>query len=224
MGRLPVETAEEAQALALKLERQEDLLRAGQGRQIFAVDATGPDDAPFREMADEVAAGEPSEAIFADAASGVDAARKTLLAALREGAELTQYFGHGGNEQWSVRRLLDTTTAASLAGSGRATVALSWTCESDWFQYHLDRSLGEILLLLPDGGTVASFGPSGIASPRAQAVFYRRVYAGLRLGLSLGEAVRQARTFVVRFEPWAAPALSGFNLLGDPSLVPLPAR
>jgi len=103
-------------------------------------------------------------------------------------------------------------------------VALSWICESDWFQYHLGRSLGETLLLLPDGGAVASFGPSGIANPRAQAAFYRQLYSGLRLGLSLGEAVRQARVAVARREPWAAPALAGFNLLGDLALVPLPLR
>jgi hypothetical protein len=175
-------------------------------------------------MADEVAAGAEGEIVLADAGEGLPAARETLITALREGAELTQYFGHGGNQQWSVQHLLDTSSAAALAGSGRVTVALSWTCESDWFQYHLGRSLGETLLLLPDGGSVAALGPSGIASPRAQAVFYRHVYAGLRLGLSLGEAVRRARGAVQRREPWALPALSGFNLLGDPALVPLPAR
>ena len=221
IGRLPVETPEEAQLLAAKVEIQEALLRPGRGRHLLVSDDSGADDVSFRAEAFSVARLLPpmAQRVFVDVGQGLEAARVSLLAGMREGAVITHYFGHGGPQQWADERLLDTGTAQGLAGAGRASLVLAWACESDWYQYHLGRSLGEELLLLPDGGSVASFGPSGITDPRAQAVLQRRLYPLLLQGVSVGEAVRRAKAAVVREEPWALPVVNGFSLLGDPALV-----
>jgi hypothetical protein len=188
---------------------------------VLAVDNEGPEDATFRAMADDVANGLPARStrVFADVALGLPEARATLLQSMRDGVAVVHYFGHGSNAFWADEHLLDTSSAQDLAGAGRASLALSWTCEADWYQYHLGPSLGETLLLLPDGGTVAAFGPSGITNPRAQSVLYRRLYPLLQQRVPVGEAVRRAKAAVAREEPLALPVLAGFNLLGDPALV-----
>ncbi len=221
IGRLPAASADEADRLVEKVVRQRELLRPGKARHVLAVDDEGSADLNFRRLADGVAGTLPpgSTPIFADISAGVAAARATLLQSLRDGAAAVHYFGHGANDFWADERLLDIPALQALAGSGRASLALSWTCEADWYQYHLGQSLGEALLFVPDGGAVAAFGPSGITNPRAQAVFHRRLYPLLLKGIPVGEAVRRAKAAVAREEPWALPVLAGFNLLGDPALV-----
>ncbi len=224
LGRLPARSAAEAELLVDKIEAQQALLSPGRARHVFALDNQSPGDFPFphagRQVAEQLPPG--SSVTYADVSTGVTAARAALLAALGEGRALAHYFGHAGNAQWADEHLLDTGMLAGLAGTQRASVVLSWACESDWYQYDLGSSLGEALLRVPQGGAVASFGPSGISEPVLQRMLYQRLYAHLLDGARLGDAVRAAKAEAAQATPQARPVIEGFNLLGDPALaVPL---
>ena len=99
-------------------------------------------------------------------------------------------------------------------------MAFAWSCESQWFQWPFGPSLGEALLLLPQGGASASFGPAGITEAGVQAELLAEVYPRFfSQGLTLGEAVRRAKAAVLAKNPGrAAHVVHGWNLLGDPSL------
>jgi hypothetical protein len=97
-------------------------------------------------------------------------------------------------------------------------VVLAWTCNAQWYQNHLERSLGEDLLLVPEGGAAASFGPAGMTSPLLQSALYSRLYRLLAQGVPLGEAIRRAKSDALRADPGVLEAVEGFNLLGDPAL------
>jgi len=220
IGRLPVSTVEQMEAMADKIVAQDALLAAGKGKHLFAVDNPGDDDPDFRQWAEQVAGTLPRETAikWADIAEGPAAARAVLLQSLRTGAEATHYFGHGGFEIWSDDGLLTTSDAAAQAGSGVGTVLFTWACQSQWYQYHLGLTVNEALLLAPDGGAVAALGPAGITPPELQRMLSTNIYAGLKRGLTLGQAIRQAKARAIRAGSFTRPVVDGWNLLGDPAL------
>jgi hypothetical protein len=215
IGRLPVRTAEEAQAVVDKIARQ------GQRRRghLLVADEERESDISFRGEADALASRLPEGSVtMADVgAQGVAAARATLLEGLRRGPATASYFGHGGEDVWSDQSLLRNADVASLEGTGEETVLFSWTCETQWFVAE-GRTISEELLLVPNGGTVASVGPTGISDPALQVNLARRVYDYFLAGASLGEAVRRAKAEALLADPGLAPVVHGFGLLGDPAL------
>jgi hypothetical protein len=134
------------------------------------------------------------------------------------------YFGHGGVNIWADEQVLSVTNAASVAGPGRPALLLAWACESQYYQYPWGYpwgpSINESLLLLPQGGALASFGPAGITSPASQQPLIDAVYRNLFSGRwTLGEALRRAKIETLDADPkWAPVVVEGFNLIGDPAL------
>jgi hypothetical protein len=214
VGRLPVHTAAEADAMVDKISRQQSVLRALERRQLFVVDNRPL----FRSEASSVAAGFPRAVqSWSDLTDGVTAARAALFGALNAGVAVTHYFGHGGPEQWADERLLDIADARALNGPG--TVVFDWACLSQLYQYLWGPSVNEALLLNPNGGALASFGPAGISDVGVQARLYRHVYQELKVPrVTLGEAIRRAKARALAEDPSARPAVEGFGLLGDPAL------
>jgi hypothetical protein len=218
IGRLPVQTPEEANLLAEKIARQRESLSASAGRHLMVVDNRGPGDPPFLQDAKAVPLPADAAVAFSSVDEGVDAARQVLFDGLAAGAEVTHYFGHGGPEVWADEQLLTVEDVASLP-AGPPTVLFTWACQSQWYLNLWGPSLNEALLLHPEGGALASFGPAGITTPRQQRALARGVYARfLNGGETLGDAVREAKAEALAADPSTRPAVEGWNLLGDPAL------
>ena len=215
IGRLPVRTLEEAHAVVDKIARQGRRRRG----HLIAVDEKGQSDISFRGEGEALALRLPEGSVsMADVGQqGVAAARTTLLEGLKDGPQTASYFGHGGEDVWSDQALLRNADVASLEGSGGETVLFSWTCETQWFVSE-GRTISEELLLVPNGGTVASVGPVGISDPVLQVNLARRVYDYFLAGAALGEAVMRAKADALREDPGLAPVVHGFGLIGDPAL------
>jgi hypothetical protein len=219
IGRLPVQDEAGAGAMVAKIARRATA-PAPAGRQVFAVDNQAPGDPSFEELAEQgrSALGSP-EVAWARLSDGIDAAREALRQGLLAGPPAVHFFGHASFEAWADERLLDTASVAELSGSPE-TVVFAWSCESQWFLWPFGPSLGEALLLLPEGGAAASFGPAGITAPGVQGELMAEVYPRFfGQGLTLGEAVRRAKAAALARDPFRlAPVVHGWNLLGDPSL------
>jgi uncharacterized repeat protein (TIGR01451 family) len=218
IGRLPAQTVEEARVLVDKLARQSRALAALGRRHLFVTDNQAPHESSFRAEALTVAARFPAAAsAWADAAAGTEAARAALFSGLAQGPLAVHYFGHGGPQRWADEGLLDGADAARVSSPG--SVFFMWACEAQFFTYLWGRSLGEELLLNPDGGAFASFGPAGVTGSAQQAALYQALYSELAGGqVSLGEAVRRAKADAIARDPELRAVVEGFNLLGDPSL------
>jgi hypothetical protein len=217
IGRLPARTAAEADLLVDKIARfAESGARSGH---LIAVDESVGADISFRGEGEGLRARLPSGSVsFVDVqAQGVTAARSDLLEGLKRGAQTTSYFGHGGEDVWSNQGLLRNADVAALEGTGQQTVLFSWTCETQWYVSE-GRTISEELLLVANGGTVASLGPGGISDPALQANLSRRVYDYYLAGRTLGEAVRRAKSDALAEDPKLAPVVQGFSLLGDPTI------
>jgi hypothetical protein len=220
IGRLPVQTTEEAIAAVAKIRRQSQVMAQNRGKYLFVTDNQGPNDPSYRAHADAVAASLPATATmaFADATLGVQAARDEIAAALASGAAVTSYFGHGSPDAWADEGILSSDSVSTLAGL-KETLVLMWACQSQYYTYFYGPSLGEALFLLPQGGAIASVGPAGISSTEHQEPFYEAFYRELAAGKSIGDALRIAKRQVASgFPPGSG--LVGFNLIGDPTLRP----
>ncbi|HEX9186594.1 MAG TPA: C25 family cysteine peptidase [Vicinamibacteria bacterium] len=218
IGRLPCRTPEEAALLAAKIESQGEVLASTAGRHVVAVDNSGPGDPPFRKDAEAIPLPGATSLEWADLGDGAAAARQALHAGLAAGAQVTHYFGHGGPEEWADESLL-TAADVALLPAAAPTVLFTWACQSQWYLNLWGPSVNEALLLAPRGGALASFGPAGITTPRQQRPLARGVYERfLAGGMTLGDAVREAKAEALATDPTVLPAVDGFNLLGDPAL------
>ena len=220
IGRLPASTPAEADTLVDKVLRQAELLAAAAGHQTFAADNAGAGDFDFIGRAREVARTVPASVPVTWAAVGVQSiaeARGSLQAGLSQGG-LVHYFGHGSDEVWADERLLDTAAVAGQADSGRGSVVFTWTCNAQWYVLPFGPTVNEALMLVPNGGALAAFGPVSVTRPAFQRDLSSRVYEELRQGRTLGEAIRRAKVATLSAVPLAQPVVEGFNLLGDPAL------
>jgi hypothetical protein len=114
----------------------------------------------------------------------------------------------------------------AFGAAWKPTILLTWACLSQWYVGIDGPSLNEALVLQPGGGAVASFGPSGITPPSRQAILRDRLYRQLAQGgVTLGEAILNAKRETLESESRAREVVEGFQLFGDPALVvprPLP--
>jgi hypothetical protein len=220
IGRLPVQTTDEANMLADKIAGQEAVLKGAGQRELIALDTQGAEDISFSGEAAALVAALPagSTVTYADLSKGLDQARQNLLTGLGEGPLATHYFGHGGQEMWANAGLLTKSDAQGLPQNGHETVLFTWTCETQWYQYQFRPVINEALLLVPNGGALATVGPSGITDPKLQAPFFLKVYDHFFKGVSLGESIRLAKGEALRQNRQSQTVVDGWNLLGDPAL------
>jgi hypothetical protein len=220
IGRLPADTAQVAELLVDKIERGGPRLDAD-STQVMAVDDQGPSDVSFEGLGERVAPYLPLHhpVKFVQVSSGIGTARAALQDGWRSGPLVVQYFGHGGADTWADERLLTNEDAPALDGIGPAPLVFTWTCQSQWYQYHLGPSVNESLLLVPNGGALATVGPSGISDPGLQSQLAEGVLRRLAEGTTLGAAIRAAKAELISTTPDARAVVEGFTLLGDPALV-----
>jgi hypothetical protein len=155
---------------------------------------------------------------FADISLVVPPARDTLLGGLTAGALTTTYVGHGGPDRWADESIFHSSDAALFENTNQGTLLLTWACISSDYRYFYGPSVSEAMVLVPMGGAVASFGPTGLSLPTLQRELYVRLYPKLLAGLSLGEAVRQTKGEMLLANPGERAFLHGWVLLGDPDV------
>lgn len=219
IGRLPADTAAAAELLVDKIERGSPPL-GPDSMQVVAVDDQGSSDVSFEGLGERLVPTLPVHHVkFAQVSSGIATARAALLDGWRSEPVIVQYFGHGGADTWADERLLTNDDAASLDGIGPAPFVFTWTCQAQWYQYHLGPSVNEALLAVPNGGALATVGPTGISDPGLQAQVAEGVLQRLASGATLGEAIRGAKAEALSLAPDARGVVEGFTLLGDPALV-----
>lgn len=217
IGRLPAGTPEEARVMVDKIARQAAVLRWSLGRNLFVADNRAPADPDFAGAASAVAQRFPATA-WSRIGNGIEKARADLVAGWSKGVALVHYFGHGGPQIWADEAVLTSEDAMSLQSP--EAVVFQRACQTQFYQYLFGDSLGESLMLNPNGGALASFGPAGITNTKVQGALFNRLYDEMQTSprMPLGEAIRRAKSKALNDDPDALFAVEGFNLLGDPAL------
>jgi hypothetical protein len=199
IGRLPVRTAEEAEAVVSKIVGYERSERRGWPGQVLMV-ADQNDGFDFEEASEEVGLMFPGEMTVWEIFRGQSdsaTAKNALLSSIDEGQLLVNYIGHGSVENWRGD-LLTSDDVSLMTNGNRLPVFILMTCLNGLFHDVYTESLGEALLKAGQGGAIAVWASSGMTEPEEQVVMNKELIRLLFNGasLTLGEAVKRAKRVI----------------------------
>jgi hypothetical protein len=119
-----------------------------------------------------------------------------IINAINSGPLLVNYAGHGSTDVWTGASILSSSDAAALTNGNRLPFFASMTCLNGRFQDSNRVSLAEALMKADNGGAIAVWASSGLTVPDAQANMDQQL---MRLlfdngqSMTLGDAVRGAK-------------------------------
>jgi hypothetical protein len=214
IGRLPARTPADADLLVSKIIGYEqgggsDL---GLDRVLFVADSS--DDYDFQAEADSLIPLVPASMAIATVQSSDPAASSQVLSYIENGALIVDYMGHGSVEVWNGN-LLSSQTALALNNGPILPFFIDMTCLNAFFQDLYTTSLGESLLLAPEGGAVAVWASSALTDPAPQAAMNRALLRAMFAGSrpTLGEAILKAKAAISDND-----VRRSWILLGDPTI------
>jgi hypothetical protein len=216
VGRLPVDSVEEAEAVVSKIISYER--EAGLMNEVLLVADANDGIHDFEAASAQVAALLPQEMTVRQIFRGQDpAARNDLLGLLNQGQLLVNYVGHGSTEIWKGN-LLTSSDARELTNSSYLPFLVSMTCLNGFFQDPYSESMAEAFLKAKGGGAVAVWASSGLTYPPEQFPLNLKLIQllfsgqGLTQGLTIGEAVMLSKRAVIDVD-----VRKTWILFGDPT-------
>ncbi|PDW04382.1 C25 family cysteine peptidase [Candidatus Viridilinea mediisalina] len=238
VGRLPVKSQAELEALVDKLIGYDQAPAEGRWRGTIAMIADDPDTAgDFAAEANRMAATFPTDMhvrrVFYDPtgtfgiASANEAHAKTM-AAFNDGAALLVYTGHSHPWQWAITDvdsefswLLSLYEPDALTNHERLPVVLAMTCLSSAFaRPAISGTTVDERLLLARGGAVAVWGPTGMGvlygHDRLQRGFFDALWAVPPGEATLGSLTLAGLQELHRSGSGIGGPLFTYVLLGDP--------
>jgi len=223
IGRFPVRTAAELDLMVNKT-----LAYAGKDYGSTAVFASDKNDGvvSFKNISVNLAAGLPIdwsvENIHLDDMSVVSA-RTQLLAAMNRGTALVTFTGHSGPASWTFSNLFNTNNAAALTNFGRPFVVVQWGCWNTYYVDPVNNYLVQSFLFSGDQGAAAVLGASTLVDADSEFLLGQLLTPRLTTpGMSLGQALRDAKLELAQAHPELVDVLLGWSLMGDPALVVQP--
>ncbi len=217
VGRLPVRTVQQAQALVSKIVSYRPTTNDGA---VLVADRNDGFDFEASSTAIQglLPAGMRSQQIYRRLMDDPTASQ-AIIDAVNRGPKLVNYAGHGSASIWRGN-LLTTNSVAQLTNGQALPVVVSMTCLNGMFIDPYATSLGEALLLSGQGGAIAVWASSAQTVAGAQAVvdqeFVRQLFQGVGpkgQPLTLGEVITRAKAAVDDGD-----VRRSWILLGDPMM------
>jgi hypothetical protein len=218
VGRLPVRTAEEAQAVVSKIVGYTPPADASARGVLLISDRVGPDGFSFEGASAELKALVPNSLSVQTVVRSNEepaATRTQIVEGFSKSPLIANYAGHGTYDRWTGDGVLKATDAPSLANGGKASLLVTMTCMNGYYHNTTSDSLAEAMLKVDNGGAVAVWASSGITVPTGQAAINQELYEQLFGGesLTLGEAVRRAKAATADLD-----VRRTWVLFGDPTM------
>ncbi len=225
VGRLPVRSPSELEAVVDKLYAWED--RVASGRDALLIAGASDSGRTLSDLNESYAASLSgwNVALAQVDDSGEAAVRQATLAALDAGTPLVSFVGHSSISVWELTPILHWQDVASLTNTGRPDLVLQWGCWSSYYVEPATECVSSSLLRTPDVGAAGTIGATTLTSEasnqRLGTLFFDQVAAGAE---TVGEALHQAKV-ALHAEGSGEDGVLGMSLLGDPamSLQPPPA-
>lgn len=232
LGRLPVKSAAEAQAMVHKIVAYETHPAIGEwnaGVLLVADDADAAGD--FPDSSDTHAASYVSSPFTAtrtycagsspdwsDCTPGdTDMIHDSVMDDWDQGALLIQFTGHSSWQQWAAERFFHLDDVANLHNDRRWPIVVGMTCFTGAF--HRPEPTLDETLVVAEGGAVAAWGPTGLGVGTG----HGHLSKGFFEAVFVDEADTVGAAALAGKLELAASGLNAdlidtFNLLGDPSL------
>ncbi len=149
-------------------------------------------------------------------------ATDAVVDSFNDGLSILNFFGHGGPNLWSHERLFHLNDLPRVQNGGRLPLVTCASCDNAWITYPMppvNESMGELLVLKPDGGAIGLFGPVAGASPYEHSTLVQSLMeALLRAQLRrAGEATFYAKSMYFAITR-STSIPDQYLLLGDPTV------
>ncbi|MCF8387300.1 MAG: type IX secretion system sortase PorU [Bacteroidales bacterium] len=136
--------------------------------------------------------------------------------AVRNGALLFNYTGHGGELGWSSEKVLNIPTVNSWDNLDKLPVFITATCEFSRFDNQEFESAGELVFLNEQGGGIALFTTTRLSYSSTNFTLNKRLYQNTFDSIRgdmprLGDIMRLSKEVSSNF-------IKNFVLLGDPAM------
>ncbi|MDH3600814.1 MAG: C25 family cysteine peptidase, partial [Candidatus Tectomicrobia bacterium] len=215
IGRLPVRSAAEADAVVAKLVAYDAAEGGWRDRSLVVTDSLGDFDfaGAMQPLVQQLAAATEVTTLSVGT-TPLDEVRQHLDEYLGAGQLLVTYLGHGSVERWHPAGLLTTSAVYGLENSPRLPAVLSMTCLNGFFHDVYTESMAEALMRVPQGGAVAVWASSGLTRPSGQTEMQRALVTRLLSDErpTLGEAIQAAKASIADLD-----VRRTWILLGDPT-------
>jgi hypothetical protein len=232
LGRLPVDSPAEAEALVEKIVTYATDPYPGGWNATTTLVADDQDSAGDFGAASEAHAATYVSAPFtvtrhycagtnphvSDCPAGESASlRAALVEDWDRGALLVQFTGHSSWQQWAVERLLHLDDAETLENGRRLPVVLEMTCFTGAF-HRPEPTLDETLVTVYNGGAVAAWGPTGLGVGTGHDHLTRGFFRATFVDEvdTLGQATFEGKLLLAA-SGQNLDLLDTFGLLGDPA-------
>jgi len=138
-----------------------------------------------------------------------------LINQLNAGNLVVNYLGHGSVEDWVNPSFFTNTDAQALTNGAMAPFVISMDCFNGLFHDVYQTSLGETMLLAPQGGAIAVWASSGLTDSTPQFGMDQSVmqYLFANPAQTIGEATKNAKQGVTDSD-----VRRTWVLFGDPSM------
>ena len=197
IGRLAARTSADADLMVSKIIGYAQGAGSGSWRREILFVADSSDDYNFQGEATSLSSLAPNSMAVATVVRGTasDAATSSQIGSnIGSGALIVDYIGHGSTEVWAGN-LLTSDTALTLSNGSMLPFFIDMTCLNALFQDLYTTSLGESLMLAPNGGAVGVWASLGLTDPALQAIMNRAMLQAMfgATTPTLGEAILQAK-------------------------------
>jgi len=223
LGRLPVNSLAEAQAVVSKIVQAETNPAPGAWNSVVAFLSDNADEAGnFPATSQAMAAtyiAPPFTAQQLLVSQPITPTYQAVLARWNAGAGLMLYNGHASVRQLAAERAFHADDVAGLTNAGRLPVALHMTCFTGMYHLRTGTGLDERLVRQPNSGAVAVWGSTSLgvanghdelANGFLQALFVQRQPM-------IGAAALAGKARLAGSQVSGQDLLDTFNLLGDPA-------
>jgi len=198
VGRLPVRTAQEADAAIAKILAYEAEPQAAWKQQALLVADQNDQDFDFEQISAALKTSFPDDFTVEEIFRGQSGAatQAELLAKLNEGQALVNYSGHGSLDIWGGD-MLTSQDAQNLSNGSQLPFYVTLNCLNGFFHDVWEESLAEALIRSEQGGAIGVWASSALTSSLGQSQVAREMYRlAFDEGLTLGEAAAQAKAVV----------------------------
>ena len=220
IGRFPVLTKPEADAMVAKVLNYEQNPPTGAWRTKVSFVADDPDAAGNFRTLSNVIADDPyymPSPMVADKIYYPGQSSTEVLNAINAGRFIVNYVGHSAMTAWA-QNLLTNSNASSLTNSTKLFMLLPMTCYDGYFQFPGLTSVSEAMVTRADGGAIASWAPTGLGVATHHDILDRGFFeATMQQGVKrIGSAILHAKV-KLNTQGAGLDLLDTYNLLGDPA-------
>lgn len=245
IGRIPIKSNEEGSIVVDKIRHYTQQATMGNWRNDVCFIGDDEDGNTHlndaEEGADFMAANHPAyniNKIYLDAYQQITtaggnrypAAKEALNAQVFSGALMLNYSGHGGEDGWTYERVLDASDLPKWRNTDKMPLFVTATCSFARYDNPDKYSIGEKLMLYPNGGAIALMTTVRLVYAGSNATlnsaFTKRLFEPISGTMpTIGEAARLAKNdvFTLSYSPNFDSQSSAVNnhkfaLFGDPAL------